>query len=137
MAAAPDGRTIRYYGTLGLVDRPAIEGRQAVYRRRHLLQLLAIKALQAAGLPLAEVQARLYGRSDTELEALWKSVSAARPALREVAPIVWREVTIEPGLKLFVDEKWAPPRDERGEKALEQRIRAVIAALAIAPAGRE
>jgi hypothetical protein len=53
----PDRRTIRYYTTLGLIDRPAaLRGRTALYGRRHLLQLTAIKRLQAAGLSLAEVQ---------------------------------------------------------------------------------
>ena len=43
----PDRRTIRYYTTLGLIDRPALRGRTALYGRRHLLQLVAIKRLQA------------------------------------------------------------------------------------------
>ncbi|HWT85302.1 MAG TPA: MerR family transcriptional regulator, partial [Myxococcales bacterium] len=47
VSAAPDSRTVRYYTTLGLLDRPTIEARQARYGERHLLQLLAIKALQA------------------------------------------------------------------------------------------
>jgi DNA-binding transcriptional MerR regulator len=76
----PDPRTIRYYTTLGLVDRPVDWlgrtpsrrcGRTALYRRRHLLQLVAIKRLQAEGLSLAEVQARLLrARTDSALEAL-------------------------------------------------------------------
>src|SRR5256714_14029154 len=76
VSAAPDARTVRYYTTLGLLDRPRIEGRQARYAERHLLQLLAIKALQALDLPLAEIQQRLYGRSDAELKALDESLTA-------------------------------------------------------------
>ncbi len=64
----PDRRTIRYYTTLGLVDRPAeMRGRTALYGRRHLLQIVAIKKLQAAGHPLLDVQQRLAGRTDAEL----------------------------------------------------------------------
>jgi DNA-binding transcriptional MerR regulator len=64
----PDQRTIRYYTTLGLIDRPAaMRGRTALYGRRHLLQLVSIKRLQSAGLTLAEVQARLLGRTDADL----------------------------------------------------------------------
>src|SRR5207253_11468625 len=64
----PDRRTIRYYTTLGLIDRPAaMRGRTALYGRRHLLQLVAIKRLQANGLSLAEVQARLVGLTDAAL----------------------------------------------------------------------
>src|SRR5205823_13215113 len=36
----PDRRTVRFYTTLGLIDRPAaLRGRTALYGRRHLLQL--------------------------------------------------------------------------------------------------
>jgi len=47
----PDMRTIRYYTTRGLLDPPAqMRGRTALYGKRHLLQLVAIKRLQAKGL---------------------------------------------------------------------------------------
>src|SRR6516164_257062 len=64
----PDRRTIRYYTTLGLLDRPAeMRGRTALYGRRHLLQLVAIKKLQACGQSLAEVQGTLTGQTDRAL----------------------------------------------------------------------
>jgi DNA-binding transcriptional MerR regulator len=67
----PDLRTIRYYTTLGLIDRPAaMRGRTALYGRRHLLQLVAIKRLQAKGHTLAELQRQLLGLSDSELAAI-------------------------------------------------------------------
>ena len=67
----PDLRTIRYYTTLGLIDRPAeMRGRTALYSRRHLLQLVAIKRLQARGLSLAQVQEQLLGASDVMLGRL-------------------------------------------------------------------
>jgi len=67
--AIPDARTIRYYTTLGLLDRPAeMRGRTAYYGRRHLLQIVTIKRLQAQGLPLAEIQRKLAGLSGTVLE---------------------------------------------------------------------
>jgi DNA-binding transcriptional MerR regulator len=66
----PDRRTIRYYTTLGLIDRPAsLRGRTALYGRRHLLQLVAIKQLQARGQSLAEVQRALAGQTDQALAA--------------------------------------------------------------------
>jgi DNA-binding transcriptional MerR regulator len=79
----PDGRTVRYYTTLGLVDRPVLRGRTALYGRRHLLQLVAIKRLQAQGLSLAEVQARLLGRTDEALAEL-----ASLPAGADSEPAV-------------------------------------------------
>lgn len=67
----PDVRTIRYYTTLGLLDRPLeMQGRTAFYGRRHLLQLVAIKRLQSQGLPLVEVQKTLAGADDKRL-AKW------------------------------------------------------------------
>jgi DNA-binding transcriptional MerR regulator len=93
----PDRRAIRYYTTLGLVDRPAgWRGRVALYGRRHLLQLVAIKRLQAAGLTLAEVQARLLGLDDDALHEqagdangarrFWAQAPAAAPAKAAKAP---------------------------------------------------
>lgn len=86
----PTPRLVRFYSTRGLVDRPAeMRGRTAFYGPRHLLQLLAIKALQAAGLSLAEVQAELAGASDALLRTKaglpgdWR---APPPGGREAAP---------------------------------------------------
>lgn len=67
----PDQRTIRYYTTLGLLDRPAeMRGRTALYKRRHLLQLVAIKRLQARGEALADIQQRLLGATNSALERI-------------------------------------------------------------------
>ena len=65
----PDGRTLRYYTTLGLLDPPlAHRQRRAVYGRRHVRQAVAIKRLQADGATLAEIQSRLAGLDDRALE---------------------------------------------------------------------
>jgi len=84
----PDIRTIRYYGTLGLVDRPAeMSGRTALYSDRHLLQVLAVKALQARGASLADVQRSLVGASDAELRgAVGPGLPAALTAVAEACP---------------------------------------------------
>lgn len=67
----PNARTIRYYTTAGLLDRPeAFEGRTALYSRKHFLQLVAIKQLQARGHSLAEIQQRLHGLRADELEQI-------------------------------------------------------------------
>lgn len=127
VTSAPDVRTVRYYTSLGLLDRPTYEGREARYGRRHVLQVTAVKALQARALPLAEIQARLYGRSDRELEAIVEASSREvkrRPAV--VQTVEWREISIEPGLRIQAEAGWAP----RDPQALEERIRAAIAALA-------
>src|SRR5262245_15333823 len=82
----PDRRTIRYYTTLGLLDRPAeMRGRTALYSRRHLLQLVAIKRLQARGLSLAEIQERLLGLPNSRLESLAELPRNAETASPELA----------------------------------------------------
>lgn len=127
VSPAPDARTVRYYTTLGLLDRPRIVDRQARYGRRHLLQLLAIKALQGESLPLAQIQERLYGRSEAELAALLDAAGGTpgrKPALPR--PVVWRELAIEPGLRILVEEGWSMGKDPA---ALSERVRAALAAL--------
>ncbi|MEO8216591.1 MAG: MerR family transcriptional regulator [Acidobacteriota bacterium] len=67
----PDLRTIRYYTTIGLLDRPTeLQGRTAMYGPRHLLQLVAIKRLQTHGLTLREIQQKLLGLSPGKLSAI-------------------------------------------------------------------
>jgi DNA-binding transcriptional MerR regulator len=79
----PDVRTIRYYGTLGLFDPPAeMTGRTARYGSRHLLQVLAVKAVQASGHSLADAQRTLVGASDEELRsAIGPGLPAALAAI--------------------------------------------------------
>lgn len=72
----PGERLIRWYTTIGLVDPPLTRrGRIAQYGRRHLLQIVAVKRLQAEGRSIAEIQAQLTGATDAMLEA-----AAAVPA---------------------------------------------------------
>jgi hypothetical protein len=67
----PDRRAVRWYATIGLVDRPAsVQGRTARYGMRHLLQLVAVKRRQAAGRTLAEIQAELTGATDATLRRI-------------------------------------------------------------------
>src|SRR4051812_32231908 len=67
----PDLRTIRYYTTIGLLDRPAeMRGRTALYGPRHLLQLVAVKKLQARGLSLSQIQQEMAGATDAMLRRL-------------------------------------------------------------------
>ncbi|MFA7483470.1 MAG: MerR family transcriptional regulator [Vulcanimicrobiota bacterium] len=67
----PNPRLIRYYTTLGLLDRAfGVRGRAVHYGSRHLLQLLSVKALQAQGHALQEIQERLYGQPNQVLQEL-------------------------------------------------------------------
>lgn len=72
--ASPDARNIRYYQTTGLLDKPVrYDGRVARYGLRHLLQLIAIRALQTRGLSLAQVQTTLSGSTLRELQHVVES----------------------------------------------------------------
>jgi DNA-binding transcriptional MerR regulator len=67
----PNERLIRWYTTIGLIDPPlARRGRTALYGQRHLLQLVAVKRRQAAGLTIAEIQTELAGAPDDTLRAI-------------------------------------------------------------------
>jgi DNA-binding transcriptional MerR regulator len=74
----PDRRVIRWYATIGLVDRPlSSQGRAARYGPRHLLQLVAIKRRQAEGQALADIQVELAGATDATLQR----IAQVRPPL--------------------------------------------------------
>jgi DNA-binding transcriptional MerR regulator len=99
-----NGRTVRYYTTSGLMDRPSgYDGGVARYGPRHLLQLLAIKALQAQFLPLPEIQRRLYGRSDTELQSVVDAMAAA--PVPEIGLQTWLTINPVPGLRLVLEDR--------------------------------
>jgi DNA-binding transcriptional MerR regulator len=133
VSPVPDARTIRYYTTLGLIDRPKINGRQALYGKRQLLQLLSIKALQAINLPLSEIQTRLYGRSNQELEALlaslaefWKQKKQDTPQREQVRTTTWHEIVIEPGVKIMIQDGWQAQQDP---DATMRRIKSALDAM--------
>jgi DNA-binding transcriptional MerR regulator len=119
----PDARTIRYYTTLGLLDRPLeMRGRTALYGPRHLWQLVAIKRLQARGLSLSEVQQRLLGLPDDKLRelagvpikggeraapqeresAFWKTAPAPVEATPSVLPAALQGVPLPGGVTLLL-----------------------------------
>lgn len=104
--AVPDERTVRYYGTIGLLDRPlAMRGRTALYGRKHLAQVVAIKRLQSAGRSLADIQAmwptldaatlarmsgiELTGKGKTARKEFWKRESiTTEPPLLPSLPLI-------------------------------------------------
>jgi DNA-binding transcriptional MerR regulator len=100
---APNERLVRYYTSLGLLDRPAeMRGRTAYYGTRHLLQLLAIKRLQLDGMTLRAVQQYLTGLPDGELEEAagltsgWRSTLDAPPPPSPVETPFWERAPRTP-----------------------------------------
>lgn len=68
-------RTIRYYIEQGLLAAPEPEGPKTRYTDEHLARLLAIKRLQAAHLPLAEIRQQLRSVPAEQLTTLGGSSS--------------------------------------------------------------
>jgi DNA-binding transcriptional MerR regulator len=63
-------RTIRYYVAQGLLPAPELQGPNTRYTEEHLARLLAIKRLQTAHLPLAEIRQQLRKVPDEQLATL-------------------------------------------------------------------
>jgi DNA-binding transcriptional MerR regulator len=58
-------RLVRHYVSVGVVDKPTREGRDAHYGFRHLVQFVAARRLLAEGLPLAKI-AKFTGAAPTD-----------------------------------------------------------------------
>ena len=99
-ARPPDARAVRWYASIGLVDRPVGgRGRGARYGVRHLRQLVAVRRLQADGWSLADIQGRLAGADDdtlSELAALPEQVDAVAAEPVHVEPVHAEPVHAEP-----------------------------------------
>jgi len=99
-ARPPDARAVRWYASIGLVDRPVGgRGRGARYGVRHLRQLVAVRRLQADGWSLADIQGRLAGADDdtlSELAALPGQVDAVAAEPVHVEPVHAEPVHAEP-----------------------------------------
>jgi DNA-binding transcriptional MerR regulator len=82
-ASELSARTLHYYRGVGLLDAPE-SGAGRGYGRRHLLQLKAIRILQAQGLPLSRIQQLLFARSDEELDQIAESLGEIDPGITTV-----------------------------------------------------
>ncbi len=101
--AVPDTRTIRYYTTLGLLGPPTqMRGRVAYYDETHVLQIVAIKQLQAQNLSLSDIQQELVGLTSRRLEAIAK-----------LAADFWQEA-----------DKYLAAQSERHDKSPDNQLHA-------------
>ena len=109
--ARPDARAVRYYISLGIVDRPlGYRGTAALYGERHVLQLLAAKVLQSRGHALPAIQQHLVGRDDLALATLLPPVRTTPPpspvAVSPAAPAgatLLVSIPVRPGVTVQVD----------------------------------
>jgi DNA-binding transcriptional MerR regulator len=113
-------RSIRYYRTLGLLDAP--EG--GSYGEKHLLQIIAIRLLQAQGLPLRRIRELLYGRSLEELREVRRQglneAQRMRASVRVSMPVedeIWRTIPISEDY-LLVSRRGTPLTPAQREAVL-------------------
>jgi DNA-binding transcriptional MerR regulator len=136
VARFPDERTVRYYQSLGLIDRPLrYDGKEAIYGYPHLLRVVAVKLLQHQGLSLAQVQAALAGVSVRKLEAaVVESLAVAQPARLAKRGVVAAPIAAAPAVRSVVQADLAPGVRVTIDPALvpdaERILRALRAALA-------
>ncbi len=115
VAAVPDGRTLRYYQSSGIMDRPVrYDGRSAVYGYKSLLQAVCTKLLQSSGYSLAQVQRALSGATAARLEealidALGEQPSQPEPEPEPAPPeseiVRLLSVEVAPGVVVTIDPR--------------------------------
>ncbi len=122
-------RTVRYYITEGLVDRPEGEKRGAHYLRRHLQQLLMVRRWTDDGLSLERVRELLAGAPEDP-----------KPRRAPAGSVeVWSRVTVVDGLEVHIEPGRAGLSPEqvrslvRGITAQYRQVRLAHAATAPAP----
>jgi hypothetical protein len=76
----PNERLVRHYVSLGILDRPTREGKEAIYRYHHIIQYLAARSLARDGWPLAKVAEQVAMSSDDILHSL---IEATHPSVLE------------------------------------------------------
>lgn len=82
-----DARTIRFYQTIGIVPKPAYEGRRAIYERDHLVRVVTAKFLQAEGYSLAQIQSALPMRKTEELTQALLGLESGREDRVAASPV--------------------------------------------------
>jgi DNA-binding transcriptional MerR regulator len=147
--AVPDDRTVRYYGTIGLLDRPAaMRGRTALYGSRHLAQVVAIKRLQSTGKSLGEIQALWPTLDDATLARMsgvtlpaavkriarkefWKAAPAPMPTSTITAPVELRlQLAPNVTLTIAVDDSTALALSQADVRALRAAAAPLVTELA-------
>lgn len=114
----PTERTLRYYMSIGLMDRPAAKrGTLSLFTYRHLLQVLAVKHLQSQYIPLRRIRTLLGGVSNRELENILPGGSTeparpSRPLRTDDAPGrtgghggTWSRFELDEGVELHIRQR--------------------------------
>jgi DNA-binding transcriptional MerR regulator len=109
-----NGRTIRYYITLGLLPPAHGRGPSATYDQEHLNRLRVIRLLREQHIPLAEIGTRLAELSPRQIATL---IPGETPVLGEA----WRRIALHPNIELHYRES----PDGKNE-AIEDAVQLII-----------
>jgi hypothetical protein len=131
--AAPSARSVRFYVSTGLIDRPEGTGTAATYHYRHFLQLLAVKIRQREGQTLDVIRGELRGMTGDALERrIAQSLaptlgSGAHTAVQREDDVeqTWRRVVVADGIELHVRDG-TPAARESAIVAMREAVRAAL-----------
>jgi DNA-binding transcriptional MerR regulator len=130
--AAPSARSVRFYVSHGLLDRPEGAGTAATYGYRHFLQLLAIKIRQREGQTLETIKREMQDVTGDALERrIAQSLAPAlvanpvNPRVEDEAPAAWRRMSVAEGVELHVRAD-SPSSNEQALIAMREAVRAAL-----------
>jgi DNA-binding transcriptional MerR regulator len=130
--AAPSARSVRFYVSHGLLDRPEGAGTAATYGYRHFLQLLAIKIRQREGQTLETIKREMKDMTGDALERrIAQSLAPAlvanpvSPRTEDEAPVAWRRMPVAEGVEIHVRGD-SPSSNEEALVAMREAVRAAL-----------
>jgi DNA-binding transcriptional MerR regulator len=119
VSLVPDERTIRYYLAEGLIQ-PADEkqGTASVFSYKHLLQLVAVKKLQAEHLPIRKIRELVTDKDEQQLKTLLGVTAFARKGTDDKEAKRYLESLLAPSM-LFGGIQSAPQETAPSSSAAE------------------
>ena len=120
-------RSFRHYQTLGGIDPPERDGKQAVYGFRHFVQALLVRKLLSERVPAERITALMVGRSSEETKRmLFEGVEmvardGAGEGNQECGPdavAIWKCVRVSPGVELHMSCDLPKPKPAALKKLL-------------------
>ncbi len=101
-------RLLRHYVSMGVVDKPTREGRDALYGFRHLVQFVAARRLLAEGFPLAKI-AKYTGAVPTDALTAYLE-KPDRTSEAELLVAAFRSASTDQTTPQPASRKAAPPK---------------------------
>jgi len=130
--AAPSARSVRFYVSHGLLDRPEGAGTAATYGYRHFLQLLGIKIRQREGQTLETIKREMKDMTGDALERrIAQSLAPAlvanpvSPRTEDETPVSWRRMSVAEGVEIHVRGD-SPSSNQEALVAMREAVRAAL-----------